>query len=255
MPSTIVRWKSHLSGYNPASIERTCCGWVLRMKLMPKTRTTICLAACLAAAISAQAADPHAATKKKAKPAPKPVPRVHLDEAYFAGQLVKFHSVPEPGTRPLLVGPWNLGSRVSPPRSDKRPNLYLVSPGTQHKVEGRPEFDHNEVLSAAPDDPSYFDVYWVVVLDPSVKEDFTSEQQIILATQDTFVLPENFQFDQVPSAGFLKTLLKVTDVDGLEKFHRPDGELPRVAIIPAGFSIKAQAEKPPEETADTPAVK
>ncbi len=198
----------------------------------------VAVAVCAAAlAVSAQAATPAA----KAKPAPK---LVKLDKAYFAGKLVNLHSVPaQRGGRTLVVGPFNLGEKISPGNNDFRPNLYFVCPGSQQRVEGHPEFDHNVVLSSVPKDESNFDVYWVVVLDPSVQEDFTSEQQIIVATQATFTPPENFSLDQVPSIGFLRTFLKVNDMDGLEKFKRPDGELPRVAIVPAKITVRAVAEE------------
>lgn len=160
---------------------------------------------------------------------------------------MNLHSVPARDNRhTLVVGPWNLGEKVNPERNDKRPNLYFVSPGTQHQVDGQPDFDHNEILSALPKEASYFDVYWVVVLDPSVREEFTSEQQIILATQGTFTPAEDFTFDQIPSAGFLRAFLKINSVEGLEKRRRPDGGLPQVAIIPARFTVKAIAEEIPE---------
>ena len=206
------------------------------------------------AAVCSQASNPKAAAKQASKPVSK---QLHLDRAFFAGRLVQLHSVPASGSRALVVGPWNLGDKVTPGNNDMRPNLYFVSPGTQHHADGKPEYDHNEVLSAVPKEPSNFDVYWVVVLDPSVKKDFTSEQQIILATQETFTPPSDFGFDQVPSAGFLKTFLKVKSVPELEKFKRPDGELPRVAIVPARFTVRALAEEldepeaqPKESTAE-----
>jgi hypothetical protein len=99
-------------------------------------------------------------------------------------------------------------------------------------------------------------VYWVVVLDPAAKRDFTSEQQIILATQETFTPASDFSFDQVPSAGFLRAFLKMKDVAELEKFKRPDGELPRVAIVPARFTVRALAEEmhePEPQPTDSPA--
>ena len=206
----------------------------------------VAVAAVVCVAISADATAP------KKKPAPKPVPKVHLEQAYFAGRLVKFHSPETKTTKVLVVGPWNLGPKVSPGPSDKRPNLYFVLPGTQHQLPGHRDFDHNEVLSAVPDGESDFDVFWVVVLDPSVKEDFTSEQQIIMATQEEFVPAEDFTFEQIPSAGFLKTFLKKTDMDSLEKIRRPDGALPKVAIVRAGITVRAIAEEIPEQApADT----
>jgi len=196
---------------------------------------------CAAVAVSVQAQAP----KTKAKPTPKPVPRtLRVDQAYFAGRPVKFQSPPDgKATRALVVGPWNLGDKVSPGNNDMRPNLYFVFPGTQHRADGRPDFDNNAVLSAVPKEASNFDVYWVVVLDPTVEQDFTSEQQIIVATQATFDPPENFPFEQIPSAGFLRTFLKVNDIAGLERFKRPDGDLPRVAIVPAKITVKALAEE------------
>jgi hypothetical protein len=217
------------------------------LKKSTPTRKLAVVAICATLVISAQAESPVA--KKKAKPPAKPAPKMlHLDQAYFAGRLVKFQSAPPTKHgHALVVGPWDLGEKVSPGRNDFRPNLYFVSPGTQHHVDGHGEFDHNDVLSAVPDDVSNFDVYWVVVLDPALDENFTSEQQIIMATQKTFTPPADFTFDQVPSAGFLKAFLKVKDVAQLEKFKRPDGELPRVAIVPAGFTVKATAEEFPDE--------
>lgn len=196
-----------------------------------KTRRAMYVALCLILVLGA-----YAETKKKRVPPP------HLDQAYFGGELVKIESVPVPGTRPLVVGPWNLGPKVNAKPSDKRPNMYFVSPGTQHQISGRPEFNHNEVLSAVPKNESDFDVWWVVVLDPTMKEEFTSEQQIILATQQTFVPGVDFDFNEIPSVGFLKTFLKVHDVEGLDRFKRPEGDLPRVAIVRAGFTVRAQAE-------------
>lgn len=205
-------------------------------------------AMCAAVVVSSHAETP----KKKSKPPAKPAPRtIHVKQAYFAGHLVKFQSAPMSASgHALVVGPWNLGEKVWPKHNDMRPNFYFVSPGTQHQAQGHSDFDHNAVLSAVPNEASNFDVYWVVVLDPSMQEDFTSEQQIILATQTTFTAPDDLTFHQIPSAGFLKNFLKVKDVDGLARFTRPDGELPRVAIIPAGFSIKALAEKPEKTDAN-----
>src|SRR5262249_34528619 len=152
--------------------------------LSMRTNRQIAAVAVLAlAAVSAQASNPKGTAKQASKPVPK---QLHLDRAFFAGRLVQLHSGPARGSRALVVGPWNLGEKVTPGNNDMRPNLYFVSPGTQHHVDGKPEYDHNEVLSAIPKEASNFDVYWVVVLDPSAKKDFTSEQQIILATQETF---------------------------------------------------------------------
>jgi hypothetical protein len=210
--------------------------------LKPRTTRAAAIAAVCCLAISA----PTAAQTKKAKSSGKPVPNARrVEYAFYAGRLVKFHPViPGKMAYPALVGPWLLGERSHPKLNDKRPNLYFVSPGTQHRLPGEASFNHNDVLSAVPNEPSYFDVYWVIVLDPSLKDDeFTSEQEILLATQGTFKLPADTRFDEIPSAGFLRHYLKISDLRGLAKFQRPDGELPRVAIVSAGFSVKAVAEE------------
>ncbi|HWR13354.1 MAG TPA: hypothetical protein VN577_00890 [Terriglobales bacterium] len=222
------------------------------------TRQIAVTVLCVAVSVAASAAD---GKKKTTKSLPKPTPKpLHLDQAYFAGRKVKFDSVPVKAGRALVVGPWNLGPKISPKPSDKRPNLYFVSPGTQHRVPEQSAFDHNEVLSAMPDGPSDYDVFWVLVLDPSVKEEFTSEQEIIVATQEEFQPGEDFTFDQIPSAGFLRTFLKKSDLESLKKFRRPEGGLPKVAVVRAGFTVRAVAEEMPEletpqtttQTADPP---
>ncbi len=177
----------------------------------------------------------------------RPAPRIHFDEAYYAGDLVKVHTGPrETGERPLLIGPWNFGPKVSSKPKDKRPNLYIVLPGTLHRVASYPDYDHTEILSATPDDPKEFDVYWALILDPSANTDFTAERQLIMATQGTFNPDENFTFDQIPCAGFLRDHLKITTLKGLDKYRRPDASLPRVAIVAAGFALRLSVEKPEE---------
>ncbi len=197
------------------------------------------IAAVILTAVSAQATGP----KKKMRVPLKPAPKVHVQQAYFGGHLVNFRSPETKSGKVLAVGPWSLGPRVSPGPSDKRPNLYFVSPGMQHQIPGKPEFNHNAVLSAVPEGESSFDVFWVLVLDPSVKEDFTSEQQIIMATQEEFTPPDDFTFEQLPSAGFLKTFLKKVNMQDLDDLRRPDGGLPKVAIVRAGITVKAVAEE------------
>ncbi len=192
-----------------------------------------------------------AGSKPKAKPSARPLPKLHLDQAYFNGHLVTLHSPAiEKGERVLIVGPWNLGPKVSPKPDDKRPNLYFVAPGTQHEVEEHPEYDHNEILSLAPDEPRDFDVYFAVVLDPALQEDFTTEQQLILAAQQRFTPGEDFTFEQIPAAPFLKAVSKIGSLDDLQKFRRKDGSLPRMAIITAHFAVRFSAENPEEKPAD-----
>jgi hypothetical protein len=197
-----------------------------------------------------------AAAKQKAKPAARSVPKAHLEEAYFNGEVVRLTAGPySAGERTLVVGPWNMGPRVSPKPNDKRPNLYFVIPGSQHQVPDEPRYDNTMILSAAPDDPKEFDVYWAVVLDPALKptpkDDFTDEKQLLLATQATFTPADDFTFAQIPSASFLESTLKMSSIEKLKKYRRADGSLPRVAIITAGFAVRLTVEKPEQKQADT----
>lgn len=197
-----------------------------------------------------------APAKKKPSPAPQ-LPKLHLEDAYFNGELVKLQQVAlEKGQKPEIIGPWNFGPRVSPKPSDKRPNLYIVVPGSLHKVEDHPEFNHTEILSYAPDDAKEFDVYWAVVLDPTLDEQFTAEPQLLLAAQATFKPDDDFTFDKIPAAPFMRDILKITDLDWLKKYRRPNGSLPRVAIITGHFAVRFSTEKteeqPEEKTAEQP---
>jgi hypothetical protein len=186
-----------------------------------------------------------ASPKRKAKPSPKPAPKLHLDEAYYGGEVVKVHAGPyNAGEHMLVVGPWNMGPRVSPKPSDKRPNLYFVIPGTQHEYPRQPQYNHTEILSLAPDEPREFDVYWAVVLDPALKEDFTTERELIAARQARFNPPDDFSFEQIPAAAFLQSMTKINSLDDLKKFRRKDGSLPRLAIITAGFAVRLTIDKP-----------
>jgi hypothetical protein len=214
---------------------------------MATNRRLVCVALCASVAVSASAAP-----KPKAKPASRNVPKIHLEEAYFNGEVVKLASGPySSGEHTLVVGPWDMGPRVSPKPNDKRPNLYFVIPGTQHRFERDSRYDNTMILSAAPDDPKEFDVYWAVVLDPALKEDFTGEKELLAAHQATFTPSDDFAFDQIPAASFLRAQTKISSLDGLKKYRLADGSLPRVAIITAGFAVRLTIEKPEEKQADT----
>jgi hypothetical protein len=172
--------------------------------------------------------------------APRPV-----STAYLRNQLVSFHLAPvEKGQHPFSIGPWQFGARVSDrkPR-DKRLNLYLVAPGTQQHAEGYEEFDHNDVINALPpaDAVVEWDVYWVIVLDPALRQDLRSEQDLIVEAQEGFVPGDLFEFQDLPGQAFLRGFLEIDSLAGLAPYRRTDGELPRVIIVPAGFAIRASA--------------
>jgi len=172
--------------------------------------------------------------------------RLQVDSAYYEGERVPF-SVQAPGNRSaqLRVGPWLLGVRAadSKPR-DRRRNLYMVFPGTEHKAPAWPDYDHNCVLSDLPatTEPVEWDVYWAVVLDPTLQEDFRSEQDLVLGAQSSFVPPDLLEFNDIPAEGFLRAQMKVRSLADLESFRRKDGTLPRLLITPAGYAVRGSSE-------------
>lgn len=172
--------------------------------------------------------------------------RLQIDSAYYEGARVPF-TVLEPGNRnaQLRVGPWLLGVRAadSTPR-DRRRNLYVVFPGTLHRSPGWPDYDHNCVLSDLPAtaEPVEWDVYWAVVLDPTLQEDYRSEQALVLADQSSFIPPDLLEFNDVPAAGFLRAQMKVRSLGDLARFRRKDGTLPRLLITPAGYAVRGSTE-------------
>lgn len=234
--------------------DRTYNVWVLyrgmrngkesRMRLPYKARQAVCVAACLATALCAQA-----------KPRQHEVSlagKLRLDEAYFDGRTVNIKVTPlKRGERPRVVGPWYLGPRIEAKPSDKRPNLYIVVPGSLHEIEHGQEYDHNEILSAVPQDESDFDVWWVVVLDPAMQQQFHSEKELIVAAQQEFRPSADLTFDEIPGASLLRNILHVQDLAGLDKFRRPNGELPRIAIVNAHFSIRAHIEDNEKPSVDS----
>ena len=172
--------------------------------------------------------------------------RIEIDSAYYDGEPVPF-KVLAGGSRKsqLHVGPWLLGVRAadSKPR-DRRRNLYVVFPGSQHRAPGWPDYDHNCVLSdlAATDEPVEWDVYWAVVLDPSLHHDFRSEQELVLAAQSGFAPPDPLEFNDIPAEGFLRRQMKIGSLSDLAHFRRNDGTLPRLLITPAGYAIRGNTE-------------
>jgi hypothetical protein len=170
------------------------------------------------------------------------------ETAYFEGRQVEYspgHA--HFGQKVFRFGPWDLGPKLeSRERDDKRPNLYVVVPGSAASNDTEPEYNHNLVLSTVPkaDESSDFDVYWAVVLDPNVKEDIRAETQLLLAAQEPFTPGQDFQFSKIPSQAFLRAFLHIDSLDQLSEYRRPDGSLPKVAIIPAKFAVRAKVVDP-----------
>jgi hypothetical protein len=84
-----------------------------------------------------------------------------------------------------------------------------------------------------------FDVYYALLLDPRLRIDVKSERELLLATQEDFVPGDLFEFDDLPSADFLRSVMQIGAVSDLRRFRKRNGALPRVAIVPAGFALRA----------------
>lgn len=164
---------------------------------------------------------------------------------FYDGRVVKLTFAP--GKREFSIGPWKLAAKVAheKPR-DPHPNLYIVAPGQQYMADAAPEYNHNEILSTLFIKPEVrdWDIYWAIVLDPSLQDDFHSEDQLIMATQAGFEPDPSLEFENIPGAQFLREFLKIDSIEGLEKYRRPDGLLPRLIIVPAGITIRAAATDP-----------
>ncbi len=150
---------------------------------------------------------------------------------------------PRVGQHAFAFGPWQLGARIPDPRSsDRRPNLYLVVPGPQHQnLDGGDEWDHNAIISIMPPDGRAFewDVYWAIILDPTL-HDVRSERDLLVAGEALFTPSDLFEFDDLPSAQFLREYLRIDSLVDLARYRRKDGRLPRLIILPSGYAIRAQ---------------
>jgi hypothetical protein len=172
--------------------------------------------------------------------------KIQIDSAYYGGEPVPFRALePENPSSQLRVGPWLLGLRAADSKPhDRRLNLYLVFPGSEHRNPGWPDYDHNCVLSGLPatEEPVEWDVYWAVVLDPNLNGDFRSEQELVLAAQSGFSPPDLLEFTDLPAEGFLRAQMKVRSLADLARFRRKDGSLPRLLITSAGYAVRGSSE-------------
>jgi len=183
----------------------------------------------------------------RAWPSHTPPKAGEIQTAYLNGRVVAFDLAPvPPGAHIKQVGPWQFGARVLyPTPRDRRQNLYVVAPGTEHHVPGYDAYDHNDIINHMPanDSPEEWDVYWAVVLDPELKQEFRSEDELLLATQKEFHPGPYFQFDDLPAAAFVRDIMKVGSLEELDKYRRPSGNLPQVLIIPADFAVRASVHE------------
>ncbi len=180
-------------------------------------------------------------------------PRHSMPTAYYDGQTVNITFEPaERGERTLDYGPWQLGisTRNERPR-DRRLNLYVVIPGSQHHTEGWDDYDHNMIVNAVPEgaEAVEWDVYWVVVLDPHLQADLRRERDLLLIAQDRFMPGDLFEFSDIPGHAVLRDYLHVSDVQGLAQFRQKDGSLPRILVVPAGGVARMRVEPPASSAA------
>lgn len=146
--------------------------------------------------------------------------------------------------RKFYVGEMMLGQLLPAQKpKDRRLNLYIVMPGSLYDSTGR---RFNLVVSALPKTQAAidWDVYWVFVLDPTLATDLTSERRLILAAQDAYQAPGEAAFEKLPAADGLRDYLHISSLEGLSRFRRADGRLPRIVIVPAGFGVRAGAVDP-----------
>ena len=210
-----------------------------------RTRLASCITACiLLASGSGMAAS-------KPKPARAPVLELHAEDvAYLDGKLVRWTPTSSgPRQKLLHAGPWLIGARNNDKPRDGRLNVYLVAPGTQWHSEKATQFDHNLVINALPKDPeasAEWDVYLAVVLDPTLELDVRSERDLILARQQSFTPADDYSFDKIPGAAFLREFLKFQAIADLEGFRRRDGSLPRLMLVPIKVMVRAAATEIPE---------
>jgi hypothetical protein len=181
---------------------------------------------------------------------------VHV--AYCKGSVVSWRPAVAGGGRELKIGEAVLGTLSSQHRPrDHRPNLYIVAPGGQeHSGDGGQDLTFDLVLNELPESDSAveWDVYWAVILDPSLHFQFppaapvpaapvevTSEHELILAAQGEFIPGADFDFDQIPGAPLLRENLHVDSMQALQQFRHSDGSLPRLLIVPSHLVVRASA--------------
>ena len=182
------------------------------------------------------------------------------NKAFFDGREIDFtpSHTRIPG-REFKFGPWSVGARASghPKPSDHSPNLYLVVPGSQFEHADSDAFNHNRILSTIPKGGGAWDwdVYWALVIDPTLTIDFHSERELLVAAQEEFMPPTDFTLEQAPAQVVLRDVLKVRSMAQLAKYRHQDGTMPGILIIPANVTVHGTAydvdNTPPEGEKDT----
>jgi hypothetical protein len=139
-------------------------------------------------------------------------------------------------------GPWDLGERLNDERlREKRLNLYVVFPGGQYRSLLHGRYNHTLVINkyAVDGKPREWDVFWCLVLDPSLRNDLRSEGELLVAANQKFRAASDFKIRRIPAHAVMAEKLNVTSVDDLRRFRAKDGSLPRVLIVPAHLAVRA----------------
>ena len=113
---------------------------------------------------------------------------------------------------------------------DKRLNLYLVLPGGQYRSPDHPQYDHNRVVNKYTVDgkPREWDIFYCLVLDPTLTADLRSERDLLVGAHQSFQPTRNFSVQDLPTRAVMAEKLSVTSLEGLARFRRKDGSLPRL---------------------------
>jgi len=180
----------------------------------------------------------------------------------FAGQQAKPLVVYHDGSRMWLTpqgtgthrmakyGRWDFGERLKDERLrfDRRLNLYVVVPGSQYHSLLHRRYNHTLVINKYTIDgkPREWDVFWCLVLDPKLKSDIRSENDLLVAAQETFQPSSDFTVRKAPSHTAMAQELNVKNVVDLNRFRRKDGSLPRLLIVPAHLAVRATTTKRPQ---------
>jgi hypothetical protein len=174
-----------------------------------------------------------------------------IKNAFYADQELQVEPVIQPGSRNFNYGPWAIGSLVPDNKaSDRRFNLYIIVPGAQHESPSPgDEFNHSVLINSNDlpgDRPTEWDVFWVVVLDPSLNREIKEERELLLLGQSYFLPNDLYEVEDAPGHDLLRQL-SMSSLSDLAKFRRNDGALPRVALLSAGAAVRMNVAPSPAE--------
>src|SRR5260370_8549567 len=106
-------------------------------------------------------------------------------------------------------------------------------------------YNHTLVINKYTIDgkPREWDIFWCLVLDPSLRADLRSERELLVAANQRFRTANDFKIRRVPSHAAMARELSVKNVDDLQQFRGKDGSLPRLLILPAHLAVSATTTK------------